>query len=366
MSRLKELKKMGQSPWLDFISRDILENGELARMISEDGISGVTSNPTIFEKAVASSKLYDDFILSQRRQGKTAQEIVRNLIIRDAQDAADLLRGVYEESGGEDGFVSIEVPPDYAYDVEATVTSARELFELAGRENVLIKVPATREGLEAMSRLISQGVNVNATLIFSLEHYRGVVQAYFRGLKERLELGRPLERVTSVASVFVSRFDTAVDRILDRIKEENPEAGQLRGKAALAHCRMVYIAFKESLSSAEFQSLKAHGARVQKLVWGSTSTKDPTYSDTKYVSGLIAPETINTMPPQTIQAFQDHGEIGPSLEQGVEEAREILSALSALGIDLEAIGEELQKEGVRLFAHSWKALLASVERVGRG
>jgi transaldolase len=369
---LRALHKLVQSPWLDFISREILTSGELRRMIKEDGITGVTSNPTIFEKSINSSTAYDEEIKRLAGEGQSAERICDALIIRDVGDAADALLSVYDGSGGADGFVSIEVSPHLAYDEKATRDAASGIFKTLGRKNVLIKVPATAAGVRAIEELLFAGVCVNATLIFSMRHYEDVAKAYLRALQRRKKQGYSLKDVHSVASVFVSRIDTAVDKVIDKLlaaEKDSVRANSirsLRGKAAVANSCLVYQRFKELFSGSEFLPLKASGARLQRIVWGSTGTKDPSYSDVKYVDELIGPDTVNTMPLQTIDAFKNHGVVRNTLEKGMSEANNVLRRLAEVGIDIDAICQQLQDEGVKAFAASYDALIVSIEKKRQG
>ncbi len=362
------LRERGQSPWLDFLSRDILVSGELRRLIEKDGITGVTTNPSIFEKSISSSTAYDGDIERLDGQGKSTEEIYDALTTRDVAEAADTLHGVYEASGGDDGFVSIEVSPHFAYDAASTLDSARKIFTFLGRKNVLIKVPATVVGVAAIEELLFGGINVNATLIFSLKHYEAVVGAYFRALKRRKERGLDLGVVHSVASVFVSRIDTAVDKIIDKLAAEEADPVKvanirnLRGRASVANSCLVYHRFRELFAGSDFLGLKGSGARVQRIVWGSTSSKDPAYSDIKYVAELIGPGTANTMPLPTIDAFKDHGVVKDTLEKGLEQAKNVPASLGAMGINLEALCQQIQDDGVKAFATSFDALIASIEK----
>ncbi|MBI4287286.1 MAG: transaldolase [Chloroflexi bacterium] len=366
-NRLLGVNKLGQSVWLDFISRDIISSGELKKLIEEDGISGVTTNPTIFEKAISAGQVYNEAIQRLATQGKSAEEVYDVLTSEDVAGAADLLRGVHKSSQGIDGYVSIETWPKYAHDVVKTVDYARRIARMVGRENILIKVPATKEGPAAIERLIAEGINVNVTLIFSLRHYESVAQAYIRGLKAREKKGADLKSVVSVASVFVSRIDTAVDKLLDAmLKETSDPAMQkdirsLRGKAAVANSKIVYQHFKEIFASSDVKALQKKGARLQRVLWGSTGTKDPTYSDVKYMEELIGPDTVNTLPPATISAFKDHGVARSTLTEEVEEAHRVLDRLSGLGIDVDAVCQKVQDEGVKAFADSFDALISSIE-----
>lgn len=364
-NRVSQVKELGQSIWLDFISRDILDSGELTKLI-EEGICGVTTNPTIFEKSISSGQVYNEAIGKLAAQGKSAEEIHDVLTSEDVARAADMLKGVYRSSKGLDGYVSIETWPKYAHDVEKTVDYARRIFRTVGRENVLIKVPGTREGPPAIERLIAEGINVNVTLIFSLRHYESIARAYIQGLKAREKKG-DLSKVISVASVFVSRIDTAVDKRLDAMVKESSEPGlqqearSLRGKAAVANSKIIYQHFKEIFSSTEFKGLEKKGARLQRVLWGSTGTKDPTYSDVKYVEELIGPDTINTLPPQTISAFKDHGVARITLTEGVDEAHRVIDRLARLGIDVDAVCQQVQDEGVKAFADSFDTLISTIE-----
>jgi len=354
---LRRLSQLGQAVWLDYMRRSLVTSGELERLIREDGLSGVTSNPTIFEKAVAGTAEYDASLAAalaaEARQ--TPQELFWKLALEDIVLAADTLRPVWERTGGRDGFVSLEVSPELARDPAGTIAEARRLWQQVGRPNLMIKVPATTEGLAAIEALTAEGINVNVTLIFTLEQYERVVQAFLRGL-ERAE--RP-ERVASVASVFISRVDTAVDRALEAIG--SPEALALRGTIAIAAARRIYRRFRELFAGEAFEPLRRRGAGLQRLLWASTSTKNPAYRDVLYVEELIGPDTINTMPPATLAAFREHGRVrGATIEENLPEALERLKQLERLGIALDALGEQLQKEGVEAFAISWKRLLETV------
>ncbi len=354
---LRRLSQLGQSVWLDYMRRSLVTSGELERLIREDGLSGVTSNPTIFEKAVAGTTEYDASLsaalTAEARQ--TPQDLFWKLAIEDIVLAADALRPVWERSEGRDGFVSLEVSPELARDSAGTIAQVRWLWQQVGRPNVMIKVPATAEGLAAIEALTAESINVNVTLIFTLEQYERVVQAFLRGL-ERVE--HP-ERVASVASVFVSRVDTAIDRALEAV--ESPEALALRGTVAISAARRIYRRFRELFDGETFEPLRRRGARLQRLLWASTSTKNPAYSDVLYVEELIGPDTVNTMPPATLAAFRDHGRVrGATIEEKVPEALARLQQLEQLGIALETVGEQLQKEGVEAFAASWKRLLETV------
>lgn len=351
---LKELERYGQSPWFDNISRRLLESGELRRMAEEDGLKGITSNPSIFEKAIAGSADYDEALARAAADGVSEPKaLYEALALQDIRAAAAQLLPVYQRTDGADGFVSLEVSPKLAYDSAGTIEEAERLFAAAGCRNVMIKVPATKEGLPAISHLIGRGINVNVTLIFSVERYREVMQAYLEGL-ERLRLaGKPLSSVASVASFFVSRIDTAVDL---QVGGQSP----LAGKAAIANAKAAYRAFQEFFASPRFKALLPDGARVQRPLWASTGTKNPSYPDTLYVDELIGPDTVNTIPEPTWAAFRDHGRPRASLEKGLSEARACLEDLRKAGVDLAAVTERLEREGVQAFVKSFETLLASV------
>ncbi|RME86402.1 MAG: transaldolase [Caldilineae bacterium] len=354
MTKLHEIYQLGQSIWLDFISRDILNDGTLDRLI-DAGIRGVTSNPTIFDKAISGSDTYDETIAPLAAAGKDAFAIYDAISRADVGAAADRLRPLYDESDGGDGFVSIEVSPDLAYDTQGTVAEARRLWQLLDRPNIMIKVPATAEGIPAIRRLISEGINVNATLMFSLRDYDNVAFAYIEGLEERARRGEPLERVASVASFFVSRIDGVVDKQL--AERGNTE---LQGKIAIANAKLAYARFKEVFSGDRWKALEAKGARYQRPLWASTSTKNPAYSDVLYLDNLIGPHTVNTLPLKTIEAALDHAVVARTVDRDVAEARAQIAALADLGIDFDQVTADLQKAGVKSFADSFHSLLATV------
>ncbi|MFH1725856.1 MAG: bifunctional transaldolase/phosoglucose isomerase [Elusimicrobiota bacterium] len=356
---LKELRRFGQSPWMDMISREMLDSGSLKRMIDEDGVAGVTSNPTIFDKAISKSSDYDPLLREAVAEGlDDPKALFERLAIRDIRDAADVLRPVYESARGTDGYVSLEVSPTLANDTDGTVEEARRLFKAVDRKNVMIKIPATREGLPAIERAIAEGINVNVTLIFSLERYMAAANAYLAGL-ERLDAGgRPLSDVASVASFFVSRIDTAVDKLL-------PEGSPLRGKTAVANAKTAYHLFRQIFGSERFEVLRKKGARLQRPLWASTGTKDPKYSDVLYVSELIGADTVNTIPPATWDAFRDHGKLRESIVEDVAGARAHLEALKTAGIDFAAVTDELEAAGVKAFADSFASLLGHLAEKAR-
>jgi transaldolase len=354
--RLRELAEIGQSVWIDYLSRESVEGGELRRMV-EEGVVGVTSNPTIFQKSISGSDLYDDQLRELARRGVSPKEAFLELARVDIQNACDLMKPVYERTGGLDGYVSLEVSPDLAYDTEATVEEAVRLHELVDRENLMVKIPATREGLPAIEEMISRGKSINVTLIFSLERYRAVTQAYFRGVKRLVDSGGDPSKVASVASFFVSRVDTEVDRRLDELG--GPE--ELKGRLAVANAKLAYEVFKETFAGPEWEELESRGATKQRPLWASTSTKNPEYRDVVYVEELVGPHTVNTMPGETLEAFKDHGEVrGSTIEEGVDEARELFRKLEEAGIDYDDVVEVLEREGVQKFADSFEELLEEI------
>ena len=357
MNPLKELQKYGQSFWLDYIRRNLITSGELKRMVEEDGLRGVTSNPSIFQKAIAGSTDYDDAItgLLNTNPHMELRSIFETLAFKDIQMAADVLRPVYDATDGDDGLVSIELSPDLARDTEGSINEARRFWKEVNRHNILIKVPATPEGIPTIEKLIAEGINVNITLMFSLSHYDAVSEAYIRGLERCSDP----HKVASVASFFVSRVDRLVDNELEKIG--TPEALALRGKIAIANSKMAYKLFKEKFSGPRWERLAKRGARVQRVLWASTSTKNPTYSDVLYVESLIGSDTVNTMPPVTINAFRDHGNVRSTIEEGLDEAEAELRRLTELGIDLDAITEKLQKDGIDAFANSFNDLLTALD-----
>ncbi len=364
---LVALGEAGQSPWLDYIHRGMIASGELARRIAEDGIRGVTSNPTIFEKAVSSGRDYDAQIRALARAGASLPEAYKAIVTDDVRAAADVLRPVYDASRGDDGYVSLEVDPDLARDTDATVARARELFDAVGRPNVMIKIPGTKEGLPAVVETIAAGVPVNVTLIFSVRRYEEVAAAYQRGLDRWMAAGGDPGAVASVASFFVSRIDTAVDALLLSTVERWPgspkaeTALSLLGKVAVASARAAYGRFLAIFSTPWWRSLAARGARVQRPLWASTGTKNPKYSDVKYVTELIGPGTVNTMPPKTMDAFRDHGVVSDALSGADADARAVLDDLALMETGIEEVCSRLEVEGVASFLDSHRKLLAAVE-----
>lgn len=359
MNPLLNLKKQGQSIWLDYIRRDLLRKGELKALIETDGLSGVTSNPSIFEKAIDDSTQYDEALkaIFARNPGITAREIYDELSIEDVREAADVLRPVYENSGGQDGFVSIEPPPQLTRDAQATIREGERLWRTVDRPNLMIKVVATKEGIEAVEALISMNINVNITLMFSLSHYEAVANAYRRGL----ERCREPQKIASVASFFVSRVDTQVDRALEA--NGSSDALGLRGKIAIANAKQVYRRFKEIFYGEDFSKLRQRGAHAQRPLWASTSTKNPRYRDVLYVEELIGPDTVNTLPLATLKAFREHGRVcGNTVEEKLAVAEDQLGKLPSLGVDLNAVTEKLQTDGIASFAAAYDRMLAALEK----
>jgi transaldolase len=366
MNATQRLYAAGQSVWYDNIQRGLLDNGELGRMIERGEVRGVTSNPTIFMKAIVKANDYDAGLVPLAKAGKSAEEIFWQLAVEDIQGAADLFRPLYEESDGGDGYVSLEVDPYLAHDTARTIAAAKQLWQRVDRPNLLIKIPATVAGLPAITASIAEGINVNVTLIFALDRYLTVMDAYLTGLEQRVAAGLPVDRIASVASFFVSRVDTKVDgrlmEMVDRGGAHADPAERLLGKTAIANARMAYAYYQKVFGSPRFQALKAHGARIQRPLWASTSTKNPAYRDVVYVEELIGPDTVNTMPPHTLAAFLDHGQVRPgSLEEDVAGAEQALANLEALGISMCIATCELEIEGVKSFADAFTALLDAVE-----
>jgi transaldolase/glucose-6-phosphate isomerase len=365
-NRLKKLQDFGQSIWMDYLRRNIVVPGQLESMMEQDGLRGVTSNPKIFDKSIEGSKDYDEQIRSMAEDGAKVKDIYETLTVQDVQMAADVFRPLYEESNGEHGYVSLEVSPHLAHDTEGTVEEARHLWAALDRPNVFIKVPATVEGLPAIERLVRQGVNVNVTLLFGLPRYREVVQAYITGIEGRIEDGQPVDRVRSVASFFLSRIDVKVDPKLEermqRGGDEAKTAELLHGEVAVASAKQAYWIYKDIVNGERFRRLAEKGARPQRVLWASTSTKNPEYSDVKYVEALIGPETINTLPRETLDAFRDHGEPAARLENGLGKAREVLERLGDLGIDIDQVTQELEDEGVEKFNRPYDRLFETLEK----
>lgn len=357
MNPLKALQQYGQSVWLDYIRRSLITGGELERLVEEDGLCGVTSNPAIFQKAIAGSSDYDESLkdLIDTDLHMEARILYEKLVVEDIQMAADILRTVYEETDGADGFVCMELSPNLAYDSKGSIEEARRIWKEVNRPNIMVKVPATLEGIPVIETLISEGINVNIILLFSLSHYEAAAHAYLKGL-ERCSIPH---RVASVASFFVSRVDKTVDKALEAINTSETLA--LRGKIAIANAKMVYKRFREVFSGENWEQLEKKGARVQRPLWASTGTKNPAYSDVLYVEELIGPDTVNTMPPTTLNAFRDHGKVCPTIQEGLEDDEACLRRLASLGIDLDLVTEKLQSEGIDYFEHSFDSLLATLK-----
>ena len=357
-SRLHELSELGQSVWIDSVSREWLRTGELERMMREDAVVGVTSNPTIFQKAMAEGDWYDDQLREVMAETDDPTEIFVRLAAEDIQEACDLLRAVWDGTEGLDGYVSFEVEPGLAYDTEGTIAQAQRFHDLIDRPNLYVKIPATEPGLPAIEEMIARGKSINVTLIFSLQRYAEVAEAYIRGLERLVEGGGDPKPVTSVASFFVSRVDTEADKRLDGRDE-------LKGRLAVANAKLAYQRYKEIFSGARWEALAAKGASPQRCLWASTSTKNPEYRDVLYVEELIGPDTVNTMPLETIEAFQDHGEARPTLEEGLDEARALFDELAQAGVDYDDVTRVLEEEGVQKFADSFDELLEGI-RAKRG
>ena len=351
---LIRLGQLGQSPWYDFITRDLITSGELARLIREDGLRGMTTNPTIFEKAIGGSELYDDDIRRLAAEGRRPAEIFEALAVEDVRAACDLFLPIYHQSDGLDGLVSMEVAPTLAHDTAGTIAEAERLWARIGRPNVMIKIPGTREGLPAITHCLAQGINVNVTLLFSVERYREVVEAFMRGLEQRLAGGAAIRRIASVASFFVSRVDGKVDAL--------PAASALKGKAAIANACAAYAAFEELFGSARWKALVVAGAMVQRPLWASTSTKDPRLPDVYYVEALIGDLTVNTLPPATFAAYRDHGQPALRIHDGLAAATVTLRTLAEAGIQLSSVTAALESEGVASFAASFASLRTVIEQ----
>jgi transaldolase len=361
-SRLHQLAEAGVSVWIDNLSRDLIQSGELERMMREDAVVGITSNPTIFQKAISSGDAYDAQLREVLEEEQDPTEIFIRLAAKDVTDACDLLRKVWDEGGGKDGYVSIEVDPTLAYDTEATVAQAVRFHKLIDRPNLFVKIPATRPGLPAIEDMIAKGKSINVTLIFSLRRYTEVAEAYIRGLERLVAGGGDPTAVASVASFFVSRVDTEADKRLDEIGGHD----ELKGKLAIANARLAYERYEQLFSGERWEFLAGKGASPQRCLWASTSTKNPAYRDTMYVEELIGPMTVNTMPPETIEAFQDHGKVvKDTVKRGLAEARKLPGDLAKAGVDYEDVVETLEQEGVEKFADSFAELLEGIRQSSR-
>jgi transaldolase len=368
---LQALAALGQSIWLDFIKRDLIESGELARAVGSGELTGMTSNPAIFEKAIAGSTDYDRLLADAARDGADTKTVYERLAVRDIRDAADALRAVYDATKARDGYVSLEVSPHLAHDTAGTVDEARRLWRTVDRPNLMIKVPGTPAGVPAFAALIEEGINVNVTLLFSRAAHRAVADAYAGAIARRAARSHEVGRIASVASFFVSRIDTAVDKLLEariaaaRSDAERSRLQQLLGKAAIANAKLAYQTYLEVFGAPGWQPLAAAGAQTQRVLWASTSTKNPDYRDVVYLEELIGPDTVNTVPPATLDAFRDHGRARPSLTEDVGGARRALDDLAAAGIALDQVSDELLEDGVKLFAHAFDKLLGAIgKRVG--
>ncbi len=362
---LLTIQDFGQSIWQDDLRRNMILSGELKRLIEEDGIRGVTSNPAIFEKAIAGSPEYQEDINKFAQQGKSIEEIYQFLTVKDVQMAADQFRPLFDRSDGRHGFVSLEVNPHLAYDIEGTLSEARRLWETLSRPNVMIKVPATKEGLICIEQLIGEGLNINVTLLFGLPRYREVADAYIRGLETRAAGNAPLNRIASVASFFLSRIDVLIDPMLKKIEREQLPgadiAARIYGQIAIASAKNAYLIFKEIFESDRFGALIEKGGRPQRLLWASTSTKEEGFSDVKYVEALIGPSTVNTLPRNTIDAYRDHGQPAQRLTENTEEAVQVLESLTKLDISIDQLTQELEKQGVDKFIKPYDSLMATLK-----
>ena len=355
-SRLHKLFDLGQSVWIDYLSRNLLHKGQLARMMRQDAVVGVTSNPTIFQKAIAEGDAYDEQLREVLADERDPKEVFLKLAVQDVSEALDLLRPVWDKGSGKDGYVSLEVDPNLAYDTEGTTAEAVRLHKVVDKPNLFVKIPATKPGLPAIEDMIAKGKSINVTLIFSLERYEEVARAYIRGLERLVAGGGDPSTVASVASFFVSRVDTETDKRLDEIGGND----KLKGKLAIANAKLAYQRYKELFSGESWDFLVSKGATAQRPLWASTSTKNPDYRDVMYVEELIGPQTVNTMPEETIEAFQDHGKTAATLEQGIDEAKQLFSDLEQAGIDCDDVTETLEREGVEKFADSFGELLEGI------
>ncbi len=355
-SRLHRLADHGQSVWIDFLSRDMIRGGELERRMRDDAVVGVTSNPTIFQKAISAGDAYDEQLREVLQDARDPKEVFLQLATKDVSAALDLLLPIWDEGGGRDGYVSLEVDPNFAYETSATIEEAQRLHDWIARPNLFVKIPATEPGLPAIEEMIARGRSINVTLIFSLDRYAEVAEAYIRGLERFVEGGGDPIRVASVASFFVSRVDTETDRRLDEIGGHD----ELKGKLAIANAKLAYQRYKAIFTGARWEALASQGASPQRCLWASTSTKNPAYRDVMYVEELIGPMTVNTMPEETIEDFQDHGKVAATLEQGIDEAERVFEQIREVGIDYADVTETLEREGVQKFADSFAELLEGI------
>jgi len=363
---LIELQKYGQSVWLDYIRRQALASGDVKTLIENDGLRGMTANPTIFQQAIAAGHDYDETIERLLRERADPVTIYETIAIEDIQSACDLFRSVYDANDGADGFVSLEVAPSLAYDTDGTIAEARRLWKTVKRPNLMIKVPGTAAGVPAIETLLAEGINVNVTLLFAIEAYEAVAWAYVRALEKRAAEGKPVDRIASVASFFVSRVDTLVDPLIEKKMADSSDAaqkeklGNLRGKAAIANARLAYQSFNRIFGDQRFKAVAEKGARVQRPLWASTSVKNKAYPDLLYAEALIGPNTVDTMPRETLEGFRDHGKVAATVEQDLDGARAALAGLETAGISVKAVTDQLEKEGVEKFAQSFDELIAGI------
>ena len=369
---LLELQKLGQSVWLDYIRRDLITSGELKRLIDQDGLRGMTSNPSIFEKAIVGSTDYADFLDQLVAQGLSAGDIYERIAVRDIQDAADILLPVYKSTNKRDGYVSLEVSPTLARDTQGTIEEARRLWKIVARPNIMIKVPGTPEGVPAVRQLISEGININITLLFAQEAYFKVAEAYMDGLEAAQKAGKDISGIASVASFFVSRIDTLVDSMIDeRLKTATPPPQNqdllrsLQGKVAIANAKQAYRFYQQMIAGPRWKALAAHEAQTQRLLWASTSTKNPKYRDVLYIEELIGPDTVNTVPPATMDAFRDHGIVRRTLDADLAKADKVMADLERAGIGMQKVTAQLLEEAIKLFDDAFQKLLAAVEQKRR-
>ena len=356
MNPLNKIRKLDQSIWLDLLDREIMDSGKLQRLIDEDDLRGLTSNPSIFEKAISGSSDYDEDIAELSKNHDDNDAIFFNLAIKDIQRAADIFKHIFDQTNGTDGFVSLEVSPLLARDTEGTIKQARELWNRVDRKNVMIKIPSTKEGLPAIRKCLSEGININITLLFGLPRYREVTEAFMGGLEDRLKLGKQIDKIASVASFFLSRIDVMVDPMLN-----NKNSASLKGEVAIASAKKAYQIYLEMIASDRFKDLEAKGAQRQRVLWASTSTKDPAFSDVLYVENLIGKETINTLPMETIDAFRDHGEAARTLTKKLDHSNQVMNDLKKSGIDIDVITQKLEDEGIEKFNKAYEKLLKSIE-----
>lgn len=370
MNPLVEMQKLGQSPWHDNIRRELLTGGALKRMVDDGDITGLTSNPTIFEQAIGSGHDYDAQVRDLARQGKSPDEIFDALAIKDISDAADVFAPVYRRTGGADGFVSIEVAPRYANDTARTIDEAHRLWDTVRKPNLMVKIPATAAGVPAIEQCIADGLNINITLIFSLDRYEAVMDAYLSGLERRVAAGKPIDRISSVASFFVSRVDTEVDKRLDAMlataaPDQAEQLKPLKGKSAIANAKLAYVRFRKTFATPRYVALAGRGARLQRPLWASTSTKNPVYPDLYYVEALIAPDTVDTMPPATIVAYKDHGHPEVRIDRDLDGAVALMKRYADAGVDMDDVTTKLEVDGVASFAKSYDSLIATVTTAAR-